>query len=1704
MIDETIRSRLYDEVEAKYPVRKGIESAKAKDSRNLLDKEDDLIIDWRRKTSDLREQLLAQLLFQLHTLFEMPVNDIEVKRLTREALERIFELEKTCRTDGPYDASSYASFLFRKEWHSVLDPSKEPPTADIPGADAGASTLLTGLHHVEQANFFQKSSQEIASWTKRFLQIERYHRRDAIEHETRLDRYRLLRSQLGKRPEPGWSFDDLTIWLEFRLLEPTPIHHRDVGSLSREIAHELSAVLPSELLAGAPIQPCLYVLLRCHQYCLAETVEPNEQRRLEELFATRQLDSILDCMRVVVNTTVSEHSIPETGTVLDRLQADGFNIEHQGFRDPYEAHLVALEDVERLETTRLPLFLPLAKLSGDFAQDMALNRGMLAEWHTTTVKEVMGECQAYATASEQPLPKAHQVAKLVRFATGWVLAGCPWLPDKQPEGIVEEARKVLPDSALRQLVRPRKGYELKSRSELGRMIELELRHQWEALARIARNQRIQGHHDYSQFLRYATFQVIREKSASDPLRAHELSANIDEIIQPQWVSAICAKWGLDLKQVQPHSVQSVEQHARQLVPPHGLVEQLARHFESTDGDLEEVYDSVVDKITPTFYKILVAYGRQKADLPRQPASREQIPEIVNLLTPPLETVQRIALSNLKRSFAQTGVPRYRERLPLYLTSTAEWKAYLAWQAHTRIGGDVKRFLDDGDLEGLLAELQAVAERVQLPPDTLSFESVQSTLTELIKPREDGAKISDSHIREIMQMLPQLDCAACGQASCRQFARTLLHGRTEPDQCVQLPKNAIPRLAETLKQHRETGTNGGRPTDFMELLSDHRQWCSSADRQTFQKVLSARTQKARRLLLNRLEQIWQNLSPKPHIFKRPDPETIYQGLCQYMGHEAVERLRDEEKAYLAEHGEERLKAEWHLLTENQNWLSRANRKRQSRPLLQRQDPGWLAADAYNKVFFLRQLSRTDREAILRFRLDRYQDGFSHWWNEDLLAMNLPDFFIRDWEDFSKIIKNAYWHQESSLSAAHVCSLLKSEALFADNSAKLRNALLQHWLDRESSLVDQRRERLAQVRDVPAEKPIENVDDLRNLIRALMDESKLSGPPATEKAAVSGSVSADDRLLLQNERIWRQFQSEQFHFDIEFSCHSEQLSKAEQKALEGQSTGRKDALPFQASAGPAWYLTSWNEPLQKRIDLIRAMIAAENEIRRKEELECQWLERMLDAGRSAQKEGFEVPASTIRLLIRRALRDGRKREQVESELHDHLMSNSDLQNRLIEDSLYRFVLTRQCNALRRANQIPQLLQREESNVQAGSPALLGAFAGSANESLPSEEETALVKAFPELRSFIDLLLERHKTMDRERLLHYLFLLAKMEGNLDSLTALLREIRETSDIMEAAWLRFTEERIQEGPGPKSLPGTALGIPLLVSRLKDKEAVNHGLAEGVSRKEKRNIAAAVNELINFMRFHVLLNMEHDGNLQSVTKDFINAGYDLSGIDEDVLELAIKRQWDRKEQLLDQRIWIYTTVTARRLAAQDYELQDAERDFYKIRSDILKKDASTNDQYHEIASRRGVALGRIKEEMYRQLSDLLEAERIATFQKRINQIVDQLDKKREEIHAGWLKGTINRRTIFYLLREYQKNERDPDWNDFQRFLRDHWFHPLAELRESQRPDRDERVQEMDNRLKALVGSSLLELEAEAEKEAEQDLQDWLTEQIRNLESRLS
>jgi hypothetical protein len=355
-----------------------------------------------------------------------------------------------------------------------------------------------------------------------------------------------------------------------------------------------------------------------------------------------------------------------------------------------------------------------------------------------------------------------------------------------------------------------------------------------------------------------------------------------------------------------------------------------------------------------------------------------------------------------------------------------------------------------------------------------------------------------------------------------------------------------------------------------------------------------------------------------------------------------------------------------------------------------------------------------------------------------------------------------------------------------------------------------------------------------------------------------------------------------------------------------------------------------------------------------------------------------------------------------------------------------------------------------------------------------------------------------MNREPLLHYLFLLAKMEGNLDSLTALLRGIREISDIIEAAWLQFTQDRAALPPLPAMAPGI---IPLRATALKDKEQLNEYLRQGLPRGEKKEVVYAFQELLTHVRFHILHSDREKSDPAGTLADMQRHGYCLEEIDQEALLVAISNQISRQPSYQKNKIWIYTTVVAHTLSAANLALVEAERAFHQKRSKILKSDKGADGyELGEVCASRGVELAKIKEEMYYQLSELLEEERMGSFQKRIGQIVAQLDKKRAEIGRGWRQGRIDRRTVFYLLRRYQKETIAPSWSDYLSFIRDHWRLPLETLAKSGRPEETQLGERLTSRVGAVLALDLAALEEHARQEAQQELEMALTERLQAME----
>lgn len=1692
MITESRRERIYREVESRAPIwrpplaedspTKGLSCRPRLMESGLTDNITALKeLEFQR----LRDGVLERVLFELYSVFEIPAESARVEEAVRQILDDRFAAELACGTSGAYDAGVYARCLFFDRWNRTA--------GEISGDGEQPSAWIKGLSHIRGAGFFSRSPREILGWTRCFLEVEGYHRLDPVRNEERLDRYRVLRSG-GGRPAIT-HFEDVLIWLDLRLMGQTAGGEGDIGRLSREIAMELEGVPWDALLPDSPVQPALYVLLRCHQLCLMETLDMREQKRLLQIQANRQIDSLLDLMRLVLHKTVGEARLPDPSALLDELQSEGFNIEHQRFRDPYEALLVPIEESQRFEEATLRLLVPLDQLTGYWERDRLIGLDQVEGWYRRLIREAVQDVAGFVLSERQPLPQTGLMPRIVRTAVTLVLARRAWPPQTEGESLEAEVRKALPEGAVKHLIRPRKGYELKSRADLGSLIAGEGSRQREALQRVAADHSIQGLHDFRHFIRYLLFQSWIERFGPDPaawgapLSRGELADRESRTME--WVAEAAARWSVDLHRAVPHSLEAVQDHLEEICPRSAVIDRLTDGFVLSQGEKGRIYRSLIDEITPVCHRLLVACGRAWAGMDRialSPDWRQELEPLVGLLAPTIHSLRDGARRRVERFLADFAGPLYRSGLRLCLRSASEWKAFLAWEVHRWVEEHGGALDEPGGLDRLRTYLESSAASVDMPPRTLFSESVPGSLIELISPDGRFAEIPREHLEAIVSLLPRIDCGACGRSSCRAFAVSLASGRLDPGGCIHLAAHQVERVKLQLREVQRVTVPGsdGNPLD---VLRDRAKWRASPERRSFEKVLSVTEQKGRQFIRERMRSLWERQSPKPRIFKAPSGEELYQGLCLYLGYEAAERLQRDERQLLVDHGDFRMDVEWERVVQSRDWLVLARRRRQSQPLAQSREPTWKAREAYRKTLFLHQLSPRDRDLVLRHRLERFQDGFSQWWNEDLLNMSLPDFSIRDWEDFSRIIKNAYWHQESSLAAGRVLGMLqeaadRGTALLPPDVAPVQmlEAYLERLIRQEQADFEHRREVHADHRQGL---PVRDFIRLRQLLEACIDEVGPGEP--------SGSPEDDRKLWL--EQVWRRFQTEGFSLSPGLSCSWEELLPDEQDIVE-EEFGRVGAAISRSGPG-ALVMGSWDQSLRERTTFLRALLSAALMRRQQERMESEWLETKL-----RERSPGRPPLGIIRLLVRERVRAGIDRSGIQQELKAHLGGAA----------AYPGLIDAWCGDL-----LHHLACKRQYQVSLGISAL-------GSQEVESDDMDSVLHRFPVFTAFLDRLLDRFQPVDRDRLLHYLFLVAKMEGNLDALTALLREIRETSDVIEAAWLRFTEERLQEGPLSKPVPGAALGIPLLVSGLKDREPVNRGLRDGMGRGEKRQVAAAHRELLQVVRYHVLLQDEERGSLGEVLDDIRRAGYDLGGIDEGALAVAVEREWNRRESLREQRIWIYASVTARLFAAQHAELQEVDRAFHKVRMELLKdeekrppvppggvsralpgaaapgagKTASEND-LADMVSRRGVALGQIKEEMYRRLSDLLEAERMATFHKRIRQIVEELDRKRVEIHEGWYRGRIDSRVVFYLLRQHQKGEEEPGWDDFWQFMVDHGLNPLDELMTSRRPDREQRLKELSERFRALLGVSLPQWREEVAAAARQDLHDWMEERRRTL-----
>jgi hypothetical protein len=330
-------------------------------------------------------------------------------------------------------------------------------------------------------------------------------------------------------------------------------------------------------------------------------------------------------------------------------------------------------------------------------------------------------------------------------------------------------------------------------------------------------------------------------------------------------------------------------------------------------------------------------------------------------------------------------------------------------------------------------------------------------------------------------------------------------------------------------------------------------------------------------------------------------------------------------------------------------------------------------------------------------------------------------------------------------------------------------------------------------------------------------------------------------------------------------------------------------------------------------------------------------------------------------------------------------------------------------------------------------------------------------------VDRMLRGRVLLDVQKLKAYMFLLARMEGNLDKLTALLREIRETSDIIEATWLDFTEERIAQ-PRPASA-AEAGKVPLLLARL-DPAPLNRYLVEGLPRGEPREYSQAYRELMAILEFYVVSAALQDSP-DEMFQRLQSGPYDLTGLSPEALLQALTALTQRRERLLERKINICTYVLGHRLAGRQPLLAKPEAAFLKEKNAFLKTEALPAELHKgQLAGAWGVELGKMRNELYLHLSDLLREERTESFAGRIGQIIARLEEERAATLASFRRGELNRLTAFYLLRRFQKDQAELSGADLGRFLKQYQPETLSQLQARFAP---EVVAEVDRKLENIL-----------------------------------
>jgi len=738
-------------------------------------------------------------------------------------------------------------------------------------------------------------------------------------------------------------------------------------------------------------------------------------------------------------------------------------------------------------------------------------------------------------------------------------------------------------------------------------------------------------------------------------------------------------------------------------------------------------------------------------------------------------------------------------------------------------------------------------------------------------------------------------------------------------------------------------------------------------------------------------------------KSPDAATFHRYLEDYLGREAAARLSPADLEFLGEHGSPRLAAEAQELEDSFSWLEQETRAGLSGAALARKDPAGQARAAYARALYLSDLSADDQRRVQEFRLHRFLPDFLRDWEEALPEHWQAGYRLEDWRDFAHIVAKSYWHQEHTPAPGELLRDLPPETAAAPRLEELGNSFWEGLVQEELAALDGRRRRLEALLH---RRRVAAAADLDFLAQGLTARAwqELAGAPGSPGLAplVERGLALLDTANLAVSGDLRAYWDE-------MSPRVRQILHADPQVAP------PELARLQAGAGGL----AWREMHTLRQGWLKALVQAAAASLLAQEQEA------------ARFEQGELPAPTPGAL-RRAVRQ-----------------------------LY-------LSGLKTGEDIRQALSACLDRYPGGREALGEAALFSLTwERL--ESRAFLKKARPEedpLTRALDRLLKARVALDLKKLKAYMFLLARMEGNLDKLTALLREIRETSDVIEAAWLSFTEERAHQAAAAPASPGGP--IPLLAGRLPEAARFNRFLAEGLPRGEPRDYTQAYWELRTLLEFYVV-TAPPEASPAQVLATLESGPYDLTGLSRDALLAALTALAGQRERLLPRKISICTYVLGHQLAAGHSRLAADEARFLQEKSAFLKVEGLPAELHKGIlAGRRGVELGKIRNELYLKLSDLLTEERTGSFARRIGQIIDRLEEERAATLAAFRRGELNRLTAFYILRRFQKDRARVAVPDLCRFLRQYQPEKLAALRARLAP---QVAAQVNRRLEEMVAS---------------------------------